>query len=140
MNTAYPAFQDALHAVVTAAATGTPVSLGYPTGGLKASHVWIAGTGSVQPSDGVSGYSQRDEVMSTEVRIKVDHLGNSYTTARDNAFTLASAIEDAISADVTLGGVVAFARVTQITVDEAIDERTRMVGLVLTVTADASVG
>lgn len=141
MNTAYPAFQDALTSVVTAAVTGTPVSLGYPTGGLKSSHVWIAGTGSVQPSDGVSGYGQRDETMMTEIRIKVDHLGNSYTTARNSAFALASTIEDALGADVTLGGVVGFARVTEMQLDEAIpDERTRSVGLALTVTAEASVG
>ena len=141
MNTAFPAFQDALYAVIAAAVTGTPVSLGYPAGGLQKSHVWVAGSGSVQLDDGVSGYGQRDETMTTEVRVKVDRLANEFTTARDAAFTLTQDIEAAIAADVTLGGAVDFARVTEVSTEEAIpDERTRSVGVVLTVTATKAVG
>ena len=140
MNTAYPDFQDALY-TVCAGATDTPVSLGYPAGGLKKAHVWIAGNGSVTLSEGVSGYSQRDEFMTTEIRVKVEKLASEYTAARDLAFAITSDIEDAIAADITLGGVVAFATVTQVNVDEAIpDERTRQVGVTLTVSAQAAVG
>ena len=140
MNTAYPDFQDALYTVV-AAATTTPVSLGYPAGGLRKEHVWIAGNGSVSLADGVSGYGQRDETMTTEIRVKVDKLASEFTAARDLAFAITSDIEDAIAADVTLGNTVDFARVTQVDVDEAIpDERTRQVGITLTVTAQAAVG
>jgi hypothetical protein len=138
MNTAYPDFQDALYAVVNGATT-TPVSLGWPTGGPKASHVWISGAGEIQLSDGVSGYGQRDETMTAEVRIKVDLATSTYTDARDAAFTISDAIEAALSADTTLGGVVGHARVTSIRVDEAVEERQRSVGIVLTVTADAIV-
>ena len=140
MNTAYPDFQDALYTVCSGA-TDTPVSLGYPAGGLKKAHVWIAGSGSIEMSDGVSGYGQHDETMTTEIRIKVEKLTNEYAVVRDEACAILSDIVAAMKADVTLGGVVAFARVTQAIPDEAIpDERTRMFGLVVTVTAQAAVG
>lgn len=139
MHTAYPDFQDALTTIVDAGTT-TTVTLGWPAGGYESEHVVIAGEGEITPSEGVSGYSQRDEVMTCEVRVKVDYTTSDYTTARDRAFAISDEVEAAITADVTLGGVVTFARVTHIRVDEAIpDERTRTVGIALTVTADVTV-
>jgi len=74
------------------------------------------------------------------VRIKVDIAGSAYAPARDAAFAIVSALESAIAADITLGGTVAYARVTSRRVEEAVEERTRSVGVILVVTASVSAG
>lgn len=140
LATIYPDFQDALLLAIETALTSAPVSLGWPTGGLQSDHVWISGAGTVTPSWGVSGMQTRDEKLTAEVRIIADYTTSDYATARDRAFEIEAEVEGAVSTDPTLGGVVRFAAVTEIVVDEAIpDDRTRQVGIRLTVTAEASV-
>lgn len=141
MNSAIPAFQDALLAALTTGVTLAKVTLGWPAAGLADKVVWISGAVTAEHTDEVSGYASRDEEITQEVRIKADLTTKTYTAARDAAFAIAAEVEDAIQADPTLGGVVRFARVSAVKVDEAIPDKTiRSVGLVLTVTADATTG
>ena len=142
MNTAVPAFQDALTAVAKAADIGAPVTLGPPKDGLLKRHVVIAGKGSAQLSDGVSGYGQRDESLSCEVLVVCNVTGGDYKATRNEVAGIVSNFDDAIAADVTLGGVVSFCRITSIEYDHGLaeDGRTLQVYWVLTVTAEASVG
>lgn len=140
MHTAFPDFQDALLSVIDAAVTDCPVTLGWPAGGLESDHVWIAGAGTVTPHDPLSTLTQRDETLTCEVRIITDYTASDYTTSRDRAFEIAEDVEDAIAAAPTLGDVVTYCVVSGIRVGEAIpDERTRQVGITLTVTAEATV-
>jgi len=130
-----PAVQDALATAIAAQLpAGVPCSLGYPAGGPQAEHVWIAGDFDAELPRYVSGGGARDELASLMVRILVTQRATDYEPVRDRALVLAGAVEAALGADPTLGGLVVFARIVRGQADEAIPEATtRAVGLTLTI-------
>jgi len=58
---------------------------------------------------------------------------------RDRAFALHAALEDALAADRTLGGIADYASVTRIEIDEGYDEGSVMCGIRTTVAVDTTV-
>ena len=82
----------------------------------------------------ISGGLQRDELGEVEVRISVVLSDSSMLPARDRVIVLAKIVENAVSTDPTLGGVVGEAHVAGARGNEATpDEHSRQYGLVLRV-------
>lgn len=132
------AVQDALgHLIgdeVEAAHEATPVCVGYPIRGLEAEHIWVSGEFDADMPRYVSGGFQRDETGEVKVRISVLRSDADMSAPRDRALELAEIVEDAVSLDPTLGGVVEEAHVSGASGNEAIpDEHSRQYGLVLRV-------
>lgn len=142
MRTAWPAFAKALERIAKESAGpliggAKNAELGYPPGGLKMKSIWIA-MGRVSCDSNISGWAQRDETLSADIRIVIN--ATKFDTALDAAADIIAAIEAGIAADMTLGGAVDLANVSGITFEEAIpDEKTRQVGATVTVTASATV-
>lgn len=135
------AIQDHLATTIAAELPAdVPCSAGYPAGGVTAEAVWIAGDLSATYPGAISGGAQRDEAGTVTVRVLVKMTGADYGPARDRALELAGAVEDAISGDPTLGGIVAEAHVSSATGQEAVpDERSREYGVSLVVSYTATV-
>jgi hypothetical protein len=132
------AVQDALATAIgtqqTAISDATPLSVGYPAGGLLAEHIWISGEFDVAMPRRASGGLQRDEEGTVEVRVSVVYSASVMATARDRAIAIAKIVENAVSVDPTLGGVVQEAHVASVAGAEAApDEHSRQYGLVLRV-------
>ena len=132
------AVQDALATAIAtqllASGETTPLSVGYPAGGLLAEHIWVGGEFNVTMQDVVTGGLQRDEDGTVEVRICVLWSAADMATARDRALALSRIVENAVSVDPTLGGAVEYAHVASVSGNEAApDEHSRMYGLVLRV-------
>jgi hypothetical protein len=132
------AVQDALATAIgtqqTAIGDVTPLSVGYPAGGLFAEHIWISGEFDVAMPRYVSGGLQRDELGVVEVRVSVVWTATDMVTARNRALAIAAIVENAVSVDPTLGGVVHEAHVANVSGAEAApDEHSRQYGLVLKV-------
>ena len=132
------AVQDALGTAIATQLTSsgevTPLSVGYPAGGLQAEHIWIGGEFNVTMPRLISGGLQRDELGEIEVRISVLWTAADMATARVRALALSRIVENAVSVDPTLGGVVDEAYVTAVAGNEAApDEHSRMYGLALRV-------
>lgn len=140
MHTKLPAFQDALSTVLTPAVTlADAVSLGWPKGGLLPKHVFITGKAEMEVSSSTSGFGSRDEDLKTEIRVWVELATDDYADVRDKVFAIADQIDDAIEADPTLGGVVRFAMITGMRLEEGAENSKRFAGLILTVSADTTV-
>lgn len=139
MRTAWPTFAKALTARIKEA-VDAPVTLGYPAKGFAREGVWVAGRGRVECDAGVSGWADRDESLTVELRIKADWTTEQWEDALDRAWEIEAAIDTALAADQTLGGVVERAWISAIDVEEAIPEKTvRQAGLTVTVSAVATV-
>ena len=138
------AVQDAMATAIATqqAAIGdvTPLSVGYPAGGLLAAHIWIAGEFNVTMPQRVSGGLQRDEEGEIEVRVSVVWSAADMVTARNRALAIAAIVENAVSVDPTLGGVVQEAHVANVSGREAApDEHSRQYGLLLRVAYQTTV-
>jgi len=135
-RTLAPAVQAALLAAIAAAAPDTTsVSLGYPPGGLAAEQVWVEGDFEFDVSLETSGWTQRQEDGTTEVRIAVTQTCDSFLGPQSRALELAAVVEDCLAADRTLGGVVDRCAVSKGKGQEAIpEEHTHQFGIILTVT------
>ena len=131
-----PAVQDALFEAIAAAAPAeVAVSLGYPAGGLSAEQIWVQGDCEAQVSLETSGYEQREEDCSLEVRIAVLQAVPDFAPVRDRAFALYQLLEGVLAADRTLGGLVDRCSVSAYKGQEAIpDEHQRQYGITVTVT------
>jgi hypothetical protein len=135
------AVQDALSAVIVAELPdGVPCSVGYPAGGLQAEHIWISGEFDATLPRYVSGGFQRDETGEVEVRISVVWSAADMAGPRDRALELSQIVEDAVSMDPTLGGVVEEAHVASARGNEAApDEHSRQYGLSMRVAYQTTV-
>lgn len=120
--------------------TGVPVSLGYPAGGVQApAHIIIEGGVQITLPYVISGGALRDENTALQVQCIVTVTTDQYTVARDAALVLAGYVEDAVTADPTLNGLVAYAGVTAIELRESVpDESTRQVSARLTISYDGT--
>jgi hypothetical protein len=140
-----PAVMAALAAAIAteiaSAHEATPSSLGYPAGGLGAEHIWVSGEFDCEMPRYVSGGLQRDETGKVEVRISVKWSDADMVTVIDRAVELAQIVEDAVSTDPTLGGVVTTeAHVSSARGAEAIpDEHSRQYGLAMWVAYQTTV-
>jgi len=126
--------QDALGAVIAdqllLAGESVALSIGYPSGGLAAEQIWIDAQFDASFPRYVSGGYQRDEEAEIEVRLSVRLTDDAMSGPRDRALALAGIVEDAVSIDPTLGGVVVAAKVTSALGGEAIpDESSRLYGI-----------
>ena len=108
-RTLAPAVQAALLAALIAAAVAGAdvVSLGYPAGGLAAEQVWVVGDFDSAIAWATTGWTQREEDGTAEVRVvrDADHARSSSSRRRGRSSSPAC-VEDALAADRTLGGVV----------------------------------
>lgn len=132
------AVQDALATAIatqqTASGDATPLTVGYPAGGLLAEHIWVGGEFSVTMPRYISGGLQRDETGEVEVRVSVVWSASDMVTARNRALAIAKIVENAVSVDPTLGGAVQEAHVAGVSGNEAMpDEHSRQYGLVVRV-------
>lgn len=135
-RTLTPQVQAALYAALVAAAVEaqTNVSLGYPAGGLAAEQVWVVGDFDSAIAWATTGWTQREEDGTAEVRVSVTQGTSDFLEPQARALELAGLVEDALAADRTLGGVVDRCEVSQIKGQEAIpDEHQRAYGVVVTV-------
>jgi hypothetical protein len=134
-RTLAPTVQAALFAAIASRLPATAMcSLGYPAGGLSDQQVWVVGDFDSQVAWATTGWTQRGEEGSTEVRVAVLQTTATFTDPQAQALVLAGCVEDAIAADHTLGGVVDRAEVAAIKGQEAIpDEHQRQYGVTLTV-------
>lgn len=131
-----PAVQAALlEAIAAAAPDSTSVSLGYPPGGLAAEQVWVEGDFDFDVSLETTGWTQREEDGTTEVRIAVTQTTDTFLDPQGRALELAGVVEDCLAADRTLGGVVDRCAVSKGKGQEAIpEEHTHQFGITLTIT------
>jgi hypothetical protein len=135
-----PSVQDALAVEIAKQIEDkTPCDVGYPARGLRPKHIWISATFDARLPRRISGGKQRDEETDIYVRCVAKVTGTSYAAARDAAATLAGYVEDAVTADPTLGGVVKEAHISAVEGQEAIPEKTaREVGFSVTVSYQAT--
>ena len=125
-RTLAPQVQAALLAAIAPSLPATTsISLGYPTGGLADQQVWICGDFDSTIAWATTGWTQRAEEGTTEVRVSVVQTTPNFADPQALALLIAGCVEDAIAADRTLGGVVDRAEVTAIKGQEAIPEETR---------------
>lgn len=137
------AVQDALGTLIAAqllsSSETTPLSIGYPAGGLRGEHIWISGEFDAATPHYISGGLQRDEEGEVQVRVIVVYSSADMAAARDRALALAKIVENAVSTDPTLAGAVANSYVTGIRGAEAVpDEHSRQYGLALRVAYQAT--
>lgn len=132
--------QDALAAAIqTRLPAGVAFAVGYPAGGVQDRHVWVIGDFSTALPWYVSGMAQRGEEGQVQVKVISTETTELMTDPRDDALAIAAAVEDAVTADPTLGGLVDEAHVLSIAGQEAIpEERRRQMGLTITVGYTAS--
>ena len=130
-----PQVQAALLAAIAARVPQTTsVALGYPPGGLAAEQVWISGDYKAQNSWVATGWTQRGEEATTEVRVAVLQTTATFTDAQSQALLIAGCVAAAILADPTLGGLVDRCEIQGNDGQEAIpDEHQRQYGVTLTV-------
>jgi hypothetical protein len=116
-----------------------PVDLGFPAGGVQRDHVWVAGdVGDDEQTFAVSSLTAKDETFTLRVHVVCTRDTEDFTDARDDAKTVADAVEDRIHTYYTLGGVVQLAEVTGVETDEAVPSMsTRQVMKTLTVACRA---
>lgn len=128
------AVQDAVARVVAAALEGVPVDVGYPPGGPQADHVWVSGDADCRYQELDSVPAHRTEHGTVRVHVLCTRIARTLDVARDECLSLAARVEQAIAADLTLGGAVDWSRVESVEGKEgAADERTRQYGVTLTV-------
>jgi len=139
MNTNLPAVQDAIHAAIVAQSPDCRVSLGYPLLGTRDEEIWIALAGGVEVTEEWTGGCSRSESQQVDVFVWVQRPGGTPKGVRDRAFALHAALEDALAADRTLGGIADYASVTRIEIDEGYDEGSVMCGIRTTVAVDTTV-
>ena len=128
--------QDALKTAINAQTPGVTVTIGYPTGGPADEHIWISGEPHVVIDNNVSTLKQRDETVELDVFIQAVGMTNDYTVKRDRALVLAKELEDALTADRTLGGIVNEAVTTDYQFHELVEDRKRGQGLVIHVVCE----
>lgn len=138
MNTKLPDVQDALYAAIAAQSPTCRVSLGYPVGGRRAEDVWVGIAGRVDTSEYMTGACSRDEQMEVPVFVWVEKSGGTAESTRDRAVVLLGALETALAADRTLGGVCDFAAVSAVDMEDGYTEKTVAVGITATVTVRAT--
>lgn len=125
--------QDALYALVNNAVNlgkHGQVTLGNPAEFMP-ENVWVSGQVDDWNTDWkVSGLGAKDEDFVLRVSIAIIGLSTDYREARQRVEELAKDIEDAISADPTLGGLAQLAKITSFRLEDTmVDERHRGVGL-----------
>ena len=130
-----PEAQDYLKArIALELPQSVPCDVGFPPGTLEADHVYVGGEWEAELQLPVSGGNQRDEASSIHVRCLATFSTAEYAEARDRALAYAGAVEDAVSDDPSLGGLVEFAWVSRVRCQEAIpSERSRSVGVTVTI-------
>lgn len=125
--------QDALYALVNNAVSlgkHGQVTLGNPPE-LMPENIWVSGQVDDWNTDWkVSGLGAKDEDFVLRISIAVIGLSADYLEARQRVEELGQDIEDAISADPTLGGLAQLAKITSFRLEDTmVDERHRGVGL-----------
>jgi len=140
-TTQLTATQDALKAVIESTVTGdVHVSLGFPSGGWKKKSIcYIAAEWNVEVVDELTAFSQRQEVLTGEIRVMVEMTTREFVKPRDEAFRVVQQIEDALASDRTLSGLVSLVHVTGIATSEGVDDNTRYFAAAVRVAADARV-
>jgi hypothetical protein len=140
-RTLAPQIQLALQDAVTALLPpGVRCDLGYPVGGLEEDHVYVGGAFDVRVVRQTSGGGQRGEELDINVRTICSRSTEDFLEVQSGALALAGDVEDAVSADPTLGGICDNAYVSAIEGSEALpDEATRQYLVVVTVTCEGSV-
>ena len=130
-----PDVQDALADLIADnLSAGVPCSVGYPPGGLEATHVWVSGDFDADLPSRISGGKQRDEDGLVEVRVIVSQSETLFAPPRDAALVIVGQIEDVLVADPTLGGVVGECHLEHVKGAEAIPDKTlRQYGVTLTI-------
>jgi len=130
-----PQVMDALGVAIAATApSAANVSVGYPAGGLADQQIWVAGDFEAAIAWATTGWQQRAEETDCKVRCSVLQSTNVFADVRDACTALVNAVEDALGADRTLGGLVDRCEVTASRGQEAIpDEHQRSYGVELTV-------
>ena len=134
-RTIVPQVQAALLAAITPLLpTTTSISLGYPAGGLAVEQVWLCGDFDSEIAWATTGWKQREEDSTCEVRVSVVQTTPDFLAPQAQALLLAGCVEDALALDRTLGGIVDRAEVTHGKGQEAIPEESkRQYGITLTV-------
>lgn len=123
------------------AGLGVPSGIGYPVGGPQEEHVWVAADFDVALPRRTSGGFNRDEDGTVKVRILVTRTTDDPLDPLARALLLEAAVEDAVGADPTLGGLVLEAKVASVQGEEAIaEDRRRQYGITVTVAYAAAVG
>lgn len=114
------------------------VTFGNPTE-LLPENVWISGEVDDWNTDWrVSGLAAKDESFTLRISIAVIRLGTDYQVARERVRELGREVEDAISADPTLSGIVMLAKISSFRLEDTlVDDRRRGVGLNIYVSCQA---
>lgn len=139
MRTAAFSAQDALYAAIDAATYPGEVtrSLGVPAR-LEHDLVWVAGRiDDIANEYRVSGLGAVDERFTLNVHVFSRRRG-TLADVRDRAVELADAVDDALTADPTLGGTVMLATVVRRTAEESIDEDGRARGFLISLYVECS--
>jgi hypothetical protein len=122
------------------AGLGVPSGIGYPVGGPKEEHVWVAADFDVALPRRTSGGFSRDEDGTVKVRILVTKTTDDPLDPLARALVLEAAVEDAVGADPTLEGLMLEAKVASVQGEEAIaEDRRRQYGITVTVAYAAAV-
>lgn len=144
--TVWPDAQDALKtALDTALAAsedciGIPVTVGYPAGGPKAEHIWIAGT--------VTDWTREwdttavanapiSEQFTLDVYVLTSKRVRTFAEVRTRLTAILDVIEAAVVADFTLSGTVAVSTLSGGEVQEGIDDERRSAGCELHLRCEA---
>lgn len=111
------------------------VTMGAPVGDLMDDNVWLIGeVDDWNMSYQVSGLAAKDETFTFRVAVACIVTTNDYAPPRDRVQVICRAIENAVAADHTLGGVAELASITSGRVEDSlIGDGKRGVGVVLTV-------
>ena len=131
--------QDALVTALRGTLTGgVPITLGAPAD-KQQTHVWVSGdVDQWEQNFRTSGLGAKDESFVLQVEALVMRNSSDYATPRARMQTLIDEIEQAVSADHTLGGSVMLAQIERITMDEGVtDERQRAIGCTVFVRCEA---
>lgn len=138
-TTLYPV-QDALEAALkTHIPTATAqVSLGFPAGGWKSKTICYVGAAwNVEVADELTGFGERHEAITGEVRVMAERTTDDYRKARDAVAAVVELVEDALAADRTLGGAVEFITVASIETKEGVEKNVRFYAATISVSASA---
>lgn len=135
MNSKVYSAQDQLKAQIVTQATsiGVSVFIGAPAR-PQDECIWVSGeVDDWNQTFALTGLKAKDEIFTLRVHCLTTRIGE-YVDARDRAKTLGEIVEDAVSADYTLGGTVQLAEVSGAVLEEAmVDERRRQALLTLLV-------
>ena len=138
------AVQDALAELLAErlASEGVASCVGYPAGGPNDEHVWVEGGFRAALTRRTSGGGSRLESAKLAVKVLVTKAADDVAPLRDRALVLAAIVEDAVTDNERLGGLVERIWVDDAEADEGIlppPDTRRQYGLTLHVAYEVTV-